>query len=92
MSGNGDNVKEENRGEAFNISIKAQDGTEMQFKIKRTTKLHKVFAAYAQKKSVDPSQFRFLFDGNRLKDSLTAEEAGLEDGDSIDALVEQIGG
>ena len=88
--------------------------------------------AYCQKKSLDPSAVRFLFDGMRVNNnntpqdvsspqsaahdlarmpsvlscplhaltswrlalaiSLVAAQLGMEDGDSIDCVVEQVGG
>ncbi|KAG2493853.1 hypothetical protein HYH03_008069 [Edaphochlamys debaryana] len=71
---------------------RAQDGSEVQFKIKKTTKLEKVFNAYAQKKGMDVKELRFVADGNVLGTELTAGDAGLEDGDVIDAMVTQVGG
>ena len=37
-------------------------------------------------------QRRGRFDGDRLSSDKTAEEVGMEDGDEIDAMVEQTGG
>jgi small ubiquitin-related modifier len=35
---------------------------------------------------------RFILDGERLQPNSTPEEADLEDGDCIDAMMEQVGG
>lgn len=35
---------------------------------------------------------RFLFDGDRIKGDATPEELGIENGDIIDAMVQQTGG
>ena len=35
---------------------------------------------------------RFHFDGSRLRESQTPSELDMEDGDSIDAMMEQVGG
>ena len=52
--------------------------------------------AYAKNKGVDVSKFKFLLDGTRLD---LAEDGDkpvkmleIEDGDQIDAMVEQLGG
>eukprot|EP00198_Chlamydomonas_reinhardtii_P008614 XP_001697951.1 ubiquitin-like protein [Chlamydomonas reinhardtii] len=79
------------KAEAINISIKSTDG-EVNFKIKKSTRMGKVFSAFAQKKGVATNHYRFVFDGNRVGEDVTAAEVGLEDGDSIDAFVEQEGG
>ena len=35
---------------------------------------------------------RFLFDGERIGETQTPKDLGLEDGDSIDVVMEQVGG
>ncbi|KAL4536013.1 hypothetical protein Ndes2526A_g05563 [Nannochloris sp. 'desiccata'] len=40
----------------------------------------------------DVAQVRFVFDGERVKPEQTPQEIGLEDGDCIDAILEQLGG
>ncbi|KAL7575573.1 hypothetical protein ACA910_020147 [Epithemia clementina (nom. ined.)] len=78
--------------EHITLSVKDQTGEEISFKIKKSTKLEKVFKAYAQRKHIDVSSIRFLIDGERLKGDSTAKMLELEDGDQIDALLEQTGG
>jgi len=41
---------------------------EVQFKIKKKTKLSKVMDAYCNKQGVDRKSLRFLFDGQRIAD------------------------
>ncbi|GHP09788.1 hypothetical protein PPROV_000852300 [Pycnococcus provasolii] len=74
------------------IKVKAQDGSEMFFKVKPSTKMGKVFAAYASKKSVEQRSVKFLFDGNRIKEDDTPESLGLENDDEVDAMLEMVGG
>lgn len=69
-----------------------QNGEETQFKIKKTTKMGKVFKAYAERKGISQSTLRFLLDGERVNDDQTAKMLELEDGDQIDAVLEQVGG
>jgi hypothetical protein len=38
------------------------------------------------------AQVRFVFDGNRLNPGSSPADEGMEDGDTIDAFLEQIGG
>jgi small ubiquitin-related modifier len=35
---------------------------------------------------------RFLFDGTRINPTQTPKDLDMEDGDSIDAMMEQVGG
>ena len=69
-----------------------KNGEETQFKIKKTTKMGKVFKAYAERKGISQSTLRFLLDGERVNDDQTAKMLELEDGDQIDAVLEQVGG
>lgn len=65
-------------------------GSETHFKVKPTTKFEKILNAYQTKKA--QNGFHFLFDGARLLSHWTPADEGLEDGDSIDAVIEQVGG
>lgn len=60
--------------------------------MKKSTKMDKVFGAYARRKGVDKAQLRFLVDGERVKVDDTPETLELEDGDQVDVVLEQIGG
>ena len=76
----------------INIKVKAQDGTEIYFKIKRTTQLKKLMDAYCTRQGLSSTQCRFIFDGERLKDDDTPDKLEMENGDEIDVMVEQTGG
>jgi hypothetical protein len=69
-----------------------QNNNEVFFKIKRATQLRKLMDAYCQRQGKDEKTVRFLYDGVRLKPDSTPEEMEMEDGDSIDVMVAQIGG
>jgi len=74
------------------IRVKDQQGEETFFKVKRGTKMSKVFSAYAQRKGVAAGQFRFLIDGERIMPDQTPADLDLEDQDQIDCLLQQTGG
>ena len=76
----------------INIKVKAQDGTEIFFKIKRSTVLKKLMDAYCTRQGLNNNQCRFIFDGERLKDDDTPDKLEMENGDEIDVMVEQTGG
>ena len=48
--------------------------------------------AYCQREGLAFDGVRFLYDGDRLLPAQTPGELGMEEGDEIDALVEQTGG
>jgi small ubiquitin-related modifier len=54
--------------------------------------MEKVFNAYAQRKGVQVTSLRFLLDGERIIGEQTPKMLELEDGDQIDAVLEQVGG
>ena len=49
-----------------------------------------VWQVYASKVGKDPNQLKFFFDGTRVLDDRTPSDLGLEEGDSIDAMMEQL--
>mmetsp|Transcript_23505 Transcript_23505/g.52090 ORF Transcript_23505/g.52090 Transcript_23505/m.52090 type:complete len:108 (-) Transcript_23505:311-634(-) len=78
--------------EPITIRVRDQTGEETYFKIKKTTKMSKVFATYAQRKGVEASSLRFLLDGERISEDSTPRSLELDDQDQIDCMLEQTGG
>lgn len=78
--------------EPITLKVKAQDGSEIFFKIRPTTQLKKLMDSYCQRQGVDPKTVRFLFEGTRISETSTPRELGMQNDDSIDAMVEQRGG
>jgi small ubiquitin-related modifier len=87
-----DQTGDETNDEPITIRVKDQTGDETMFKIKQSTKMSKVFTAYAQRISVDMKSLRFFFDGERIKDTDTPDLLELEDGGQIDCVFQQVGG
>ncbi|RKP22789.1 Rad60/SUMO-like domain-containing protein, partial [Syncephalis pseudoplumigaleata] len=66
---------------------------EVFFKIKRTTALKKLMHAYCERQGKSVESVRFLYDGIRiLPDNTPVEVIEMEDDDTIDVMVEQVGG
>ncbi|KAF8346362.1 small ubiquitin-related modifier [Amanita rubescens] len=84
-------VKQEENA-PINIKVVSSTGDEVYFKIKRSTKLSKLQAAYANKVGKDVGSIRFLYDGARIQDDDTPATLEMDDGDTIDVMVEQVGG
>ncbi|CAO3691042.1 unnamed protein product [Rhizopus stolonifer] len=78
--------------EHINLKVVGSDKNEVFFKIKRSTQLRKLMDAYCERQGKTPGSVRFLYDGLRVKDNNTPNELDMDDGDSIDVMVEQIGG
>ena len=93
MSDDAEPKKEEGAGsETITIRVKDQTGEETFFKIKKSTKMEKVFQTYATRKGVDYSALRFLLDGERIGVDATPKTLELEDQDQIDCMLQQTGG
>ena len=91
-AGAGDAAAGAAKDQHINIKVKAQDGTEIYFKIKRTTQLKKLMDAYCQRQGLANNQCRFIFDGERIKEDDSPDSLEMENGDEIDVMVEQTGG
>ncbi|KAF5376467.1 hypothetical protein D9615_008596 [Tricholomella constricta] len=85
-------VKSEDANATINIKVVSSTGEEVFFKIKRSTKLSKLQGAYANKVGKDVGSIRFLYDGARINDDDTPTSLDMEDNDTIDVMVEQVGG
>jgi small ubiquitin-related modifier len=84
--------KLEDSNATINIKVVSAAGEEVFFKIKRSTKLSKLQGAYASKVGKDVNSIRFLYDGTRINDDDTPASLDMEDNDTIDVMVEQVGG
>lgn len=76
----------------INLRVKDQGGEEMVFKVKKLTKMQKIFDAYSTRKGVSPNALRFMLDGQRIDGDNTPKMLELEDNDQIDVLLQQLGG
>ena len=73
------------------IRIKDGNGEETQFRVNPTVYMAQVFIAYSHRRGVSRATLRFLLDGERVGDFDTPYLLALEDGDQIDAILEQVG-
>ncbi|PWA60720.1 ubiquitin-related domain-containing protein [Artemisia annua] len=62
------------------------------FRVKRDDPLQQLFIKWSHRANVDYHTIRFLYDGKRVDRNRTPNQMGMEDGDCIDAMTEQIGG
>ena len=74
-------MADEKESDTITIRVKDQGGDETFFKVKKTTKMQKVFGAYAQRKGVAITSLRFLIDGDRIDPAETPKSLELEDQD-----------
>ena len=77
--------------ESITIRFKDNEGMEMYFKVKRTTRMEVLFNRYARKRGVDVSSLRFLLDFERIYTNETPNSLELDDGEEIEVMLEQSG-
>ncbi|XP_061142493.1 small ubiquitin-related modifier 3-like isoform X1 [Syngnathus typhle] len=65
-------VKTEN--DHINLKVAGQDGSVVQFKIKRHTALNKLMRAYCERQGLSLRQIRFRFDGQPINDQDTPSQ------------------
>ncbi|XP_004392989.1 PREDICTED: small ubiquitin-related modifier 3-like [Odobenus rosmarus divergens] len=82
-------VKTEN--DHINLNVAGQDGSVVQFKIKRHTPLNKLMKAYCERQGLSMRQIRFRFDGQPINETDTPAQLEMEDEDTIDVFQQQTG-
>ena len=81
-----------NQQDYINLKVKSQEGEEVFFKIKKSTQFKKLMDAYCQRQSVNSSNVRFLYEGERIVGDQTPANYKMDNGDEIDVVIEQTGG
>eukprot|EP00918_Siedleckia_nematoides_P041519 GHVU01090301.1.p3 GENE.GHVU01090301.1~~GHVU01090301.1.p3 ORF type:complete len:112 (-),score=23.94 GHVU01090301.1:1411-1746(-) len=76
----------------LHVRVRSPDGNEVFFKIRKNTKFEKLMNVYCNRLGQNPDLVRFLFDGERIRTDQSPEELNMEDGDVIDAMIQQVGG
>lgn len=76
----------------INLKVSGQDGSIVQFKIKRHTPLKKLMQAYCERQGISLSTMRFRFDGQAIAETDTPNKLDMEDDDTIDVFTQQTGG
>ncbi|NWH40697.1 SUMO3 protein, partial [Chloropsis hardwickii] len=83
-------VKAEN--EHVDLKVAGQDGSVVQFRIKRHTPLSKLMKAYCWRQGLAMRHITFLFDGQPVKETDTPAELEMEQEDTIEVYQQQTGG
>jgi small ubiquitin-related modifier len=64
-------------------------GTDREFTMREDTRMEKLFAAFAERTGV--KGWKLVFDGARVLPDETPRDLEMEDGDIVDAILEQAG-
>nr|XP_054112000.1 small ubiquitin-related modifier 2-like [Callithrix jacchus] len=81
-------VKTENN-DHINLKVAGQDGSVVQFKIKRHTPLSKLMKACCEGQGLSTRQIRFRFVGQPINETDTPAQLEMEDEDTIDVFQQQ---
>ncbi|XP_032005511.1 small ubiquitin-related modifier 2-like isoform X1 [Hylobates moloch] len=84
-------VKTENN-DHINLKVVGQDGSVVQFKMKRHTSLSKLMKAYCEQQGLSVRQIRFRFDRQQINETDLPAQFEIEDEDTIDVFQQQMGG
>ncbi|OAX38232.1 ubiquitin-like protein [Rhizopogon vinicolor AM-OR11-026] len=68
------------------------EGTQITVKVKHNMPFKKIFDAAEKRFGKEPGTFKFTYDGKRLRAENTPVDLEMEEGDIIDAHLEQTGG
>lgn len=68
------------------------EGSETHFRLHATTPFQKLFNAIARTRGLSPTAIRFVYEGKRLSPHETPESMDMQTGDTIDLMLEQVGG
>ena len=78
--------------EKLDLKVSDAHGALTHFKVKKTTKFRKILTAYASKAGIEERAIRLMVDGERVNLEQCPGDLDMENGDQIDAMVEQQGG
>ncbi|KAF7416296.1 hypothetical protein PC9H_002561 [Pleurotus ostreatus] len=92
MGEEGEDVKPKLNIQVGQLELISCFGAEITIKVKANTPFKKIFEAAEKRFSKDPGTFKFTYDGQRIQADETPASLGMEDGDQIDANLEQLGG
>ncbi|NWU29662.1 SMO3L protein, partial [Dyaphorophyia castanea] len=78
--------------EHIELKVAEQDGSVVQFRIKRHTPLCKLMKVYCCRQGLSVRHIMFLFDGQPIKEADTPAQLEMEDEDTIEVYHQQTGG
>lgn len=75
------------------INIKVSSGeTEVFFRIKKSTPLLKLMNTFCERQGKSLDSVKFMLDGQRVDGANTPEFYEMEEGDTLDVMMAQVGG
>ncbi|KAI0260367.1 ubiquitin-related domain-containing protein [Gloeopeniophorella convolvens] len=84
-------MAEEDSKPKLNLTIN-YEGKQITVKVKANMQFKKIFEVAEKRFGKEPGTFKFVYEGDRVLPTETPAERSMEDGDIIDAHLEQLGG
>jgi small ubiquitin-related modifier len=78
-------------GRKINVTVRDQDNYKLHIKTRLDCEFLRIFDAFRDDRGLAHDAVRFLFDGSRINPLLTPRDLDMEDGDCIEAMMEQVG-
>lgn len=89
-----DKVEEvtQNENEKITLKLMDQDGTTLEFKVRRKVPFRKILSTFAQNVGKDAAELRILFNGKALNLNQTPYDLALDDNEELEVVASQTGG
>ena len=78
--------------EFIKLRVVGSDGSEIHFRVKKTTLLGKMKVTYSERVGVPFNYVTFFYEGRRINDDETPKQLEMEQDDVIEVYQEQTGG
>lgn len=76
----------------IHLKVYDNEGTEIEYKVKKSISFAKILQEYCKGKSVSPNTLRLTYKGKEVSQYDSPEVMGMEDGDSLEIMAAQTGG
>ena len=84
---------EEDRQDDFvMINVRMQNGSVTKFRMRGGSPMFKLMEAFCARHNLLRDQIRFLYDGVRVRDDETPDSLDMDDEDTVDVFLFQVGG
>lgn len=84
-----DNKKDQ---EKITLKIQDQDGSTLEFKVKKNISFRKILKTFADNVNKNPDELRLIFNGKVLGLDETPDMRNMEEGDELEVVASQVGG
>ena len=74
------------------INVRMQNGSVTKFRMRGGSPMLKLMEAFCARHNLLRDQIRFLYDGVRVRDDETADSLDMDDEDTVDVFLLQVGG